>query len=55
MELIRILYQTAVETVDQALAALRSGDMLRRAHLVSKAVDILSELRLSLRREVDPA
>lgn len=55
VELILILYQTAVETVDQALAALRSGDILRRGQLVGKAVDILSELRLSLRREVDPA
>lgn len=55
MELILILYQTAVETVDQALAALRSGEILRRGQLVGKAVELISELRVSLRREVDPA
>lgn len=54
VELIFMLYQTAAETVDQAVEALRSGDIVRRGQLVGKAVDILSELRLSLRREVDP-
>jgi flagellar secretion chaperone FliS len=54
-ELIRMLYEAAAEAVEQALEALGSGDILRRGNAVSKALEILSELRLSLRREVDPA
>jgi flagellar protein FliS len=53
-ELIRMLYEAAVQSVDQALEGLRSGDILRRGNSVSKAVEILSELRVSLRREVNP-
>lgn len=55
MELIRMLYEAGVQTVDEALEAQRSGDILRRGRLVTKAVSVISELRLSLRREVDPA
>lgn len=55
LELILMLYQAAVENVDQAVEALRSGDILRRGQLTGKAIEIVSELRLSLRREVDPA
>lgn len=54
MELIRILYEAGVQAVDEALAALHSGDILRRGNSVTKAVEIISELRLSLRREVHP-
>ena len=54
LELIRMLYEAAVQAVDQALEGLRSGDILRRGNSVSKAVEILSELRVSLRREVNP-
>ena len=53
-ELIRMLYETAVQAVDQALEALRSGDIVLRGNSVSKAVEILTELRVSLRREVNP-
>jgi flagellar protein FliS len=54
LELIRMLYEAAVQAVDQALEGLRSGDILHRGNSVSKAVEILSELRVSLRREVNP-
>jgi flagellar protein FliS len=54
LELIRLLYEAAVQAVDRALEGLRSGDILRRGNSVSKAVEILSELRVSLRREVNP-
>ncbi len=54
-DLIRMLYEGAVQCADQALEALRSGDIVRRGSSVNKAIEIISELRLSLRREVDPA
>jgi flagellar protein FliS len=54
LELIRILYEAAVQAVDQALEGLRSGDILLRGNSVTKAIEILSELRVSLRREVNP-
>lgn len=54
LELIRILYEGAVQAVNQALEGLRSGDILHRGNSVSRAVEILSELRVSLRREVNP-
>ena len=44
-----------MQAVDEALAALHSGDILGRGNSVTKAVEIISELRLSLRREVHPA
>ena len=49
-----MLYEAAAQAVDQALEGLRSGDILLRGNAVSKAVEILSELRVSLRREVNP-
>lgn len=52
-ELIRMLYEAATQAVDQALAALRAGDILKRGQAVTKASEILTELRVSLRREVD--
>jgi len=54
-ELIRMLYEAAVQAVEEALEALRSGDILRRGNAVTKAIEIIGELRLSLRREVQPA
>jgi flagellar secretion chaperone FliS len=49
VELIRILYEGAVQAVDQALVALHSGDILGRGRSVSKAIEILAELQVSLR------
>lgn len=52
VELIRILYETAVQSMDEALRALNSGDILARGRAVTKTIEILSELRASLRFDV---
>ena len=52
MELVRILYEGAVQSVYEAIRALHSGDILGRGQAVNKAIEILAELRLSLRRDV---
>jgi flagellar protein FliS len=52
VELIHILYQSAVQAVDEAVVALHAGDILSRGCAVTKAIEILSELRASLRRDV---
>ena len=52
MELIRILYETAIQTVDAAVLAHRAGDVYGRGEKVGKAVAILSELLVSLRHDV---
>ena len=52
LELIRILYEAALQTVDEALRALQSGDILGRGRAVTKTIEILSELRIALRYDV---
>ena len=52
MELVRILYEGAVQSVQEAIGALHSGDILARGQAVNKAIEILAELRVSLRRDV---
>ena len=54
MELTRMLFEGAVQSVREAIAAHRSGDILARGNSVTKAVQILGELRFSLRRDVAP-
>jgi flagellar protein FliS len=54
MELTRMLYEGAVQAVQEALAAHRAGDILARGNAVTKTVEILGELRFSLRRDVAP-
>jgi len=54
VELVRMLYERAVQAVEDARTALRSGDILARGKAIGKAIEILSELRLSLRRDVFP-
>ncbi len=54
MELTRMLYEGAIQSVQEAIAAHRLGDMIARGNAVTKAVEILGELRFSLRREVNP-
>jgi flagellar protein FliS len=54
MELTRMLFEGAIQAVQEALEAHRGGDILRRGNAVTKAVEILGELRFSLRREVHP-
>jgi flagellar protein FliS len=52
LELIRILYEAALQSVDEALRALRSGDILGRGRAVTKTIQILSELQIALRYDV---
>jgi flagellar protein FliS len=52
MELVRILYEGAVQAVHEAIRALHSGDILGRGQAINKAIEILAELRVSLRRDV---
>ena len=54
VELIRILYGAALQYVDKALQALRSGDILERGRAVTKTIEILSELQGALRHDVNP-
>ncbi|HXA68200.1 MAG TPA: flagellar export chaperone FliS [Bryobacteraceae bacterium] len=53
MELVRILYEGAVQSVEGAIRALHSGDILGRGQAINKAIEILAELRVSLRRDVE--
>src|SRR5260370_16487199 len=53
MELVRILYEGAVQSVHEAVRALHCGDILGRGEAVNKAIEILAELRVSLRRDVE--
>jgi flagellar secretion chaperone FliS len=54
VELTRMLFEGAVQAVGEAITAHRSGDILARGNAVTKAVQILGELRFSLRRDVAP-
>jgi len=54
MELTRMLYEGALQSVQEAVTAHRAGDILARGNAVTKTVQILGELRFSLRREVNP-
>jgi flagellar secretion chaperone FliS len=49
-----MLFEGAVQSVEEALTAHRGGDILARGNAVTKAVEILGELRFSLRRDVAP-
>ena len=53
MELVRLLYEGAVQSVHEAIRALHSGDILARGQAINKAIEILAELRVSLRRDVE--
>jgi flagellar secretion chaperone FliS len=54
MELTRMLFEGAVKAVEEALVAHRAGDILARGNGVTRGVQILGELRFSLRRDVAP-
>jgi flagellar secretion chaperone FliS len=54
MELTRMLFEGAVQAVNEAIKAHQAGDILARGNAVTKAVQILGELRFSLRRDVAP-
>jgi flagellar protein FliS len=48
LELVRLLYGGAIESVERARAGLAGGDIAGRARAVSKAVEIMSQLAWSL-------
>jgi flagellar secretion chaperone FliS len=54
VELTRMLFEGAVQAGEEAVAAHRAGDILARGNAVTRAVEILGELRFSLRRDVAP-
>jgi flagellar protein FliS len=54
VELTRMLFEGAVQAVQEAVTAHRAGDILARGNAVTRAVEILGELRFSLRRDVAP-
>jgi len=54
VELIGLLYETALQAVAEALRCLHSGDILGRGRAITKALEMLSELRASLRVDVHP-
>ncbi len=51
VELIRILYQAALEAVYSARRCLQAGDILGRSRQISRAHAILTELALSINHE----
>ena len=51
VQLVCILYRAAFESVVQAREELRRGDIAARSRHISKAIDILTELSLSLNHE----
>ena len=54
IELVRILYRTALESVRNARTFLADGDIAARSKAVAKCVDILRELSFSLKHENEP-
>jgi flagellar protein FliS len=51
LELVRILYRLALDSVREALIHLSGGDIAARSKAISKAIDALSELNCSLDHE----
>jgi flagellar secretion chaperone FliS len=54
MELVSILYETAIQSTEEARGYLLSGDILKRGQAVNKAVETVFELQRSLRHDVQP-
>jgi len=55
IELVRILYRTAIDCVRDARGCLTAGDIAGRARAINKAVAALRELGLCLNHEANPA
>lgn len=49
MELIQMLYEGALRSVDVAIEKFRTNDIVERGRAITKAVDFIGELRSSLR------
>jgi len=54
IELVRILYRTALSSVSAARAHLAAGQIQERSQAINKAVSIIHELALSLNPEAEP-
>lgn len=54
IELIRILYRSAIDSVRDARMHLAARDIAARSRAISKAVTILTELSLCLKADADP-
>lgn len=52
LELVRLLYRGAIGAIQDARHQLSAGEIMLRSKSVSKAIDFLSELSLSLNHEV---
>ncbi|HXA04989.1 MAG TPA: flagellar export chaperone FliS [Bryobacteraceae bacterium] len=55
VELVRILYQGALDSVGNARVHLEAGDILARSKAICRAMDILRELSFSLNHKAEPA
>lgn len=55
IELVRILYRTATDSVREARSCLATGDTAARVRAVNKAWGALRELSFCLNHEADPA
>jgi flagellar protein FliS len=51
MELVRMLYQAAIEAVRHARRCLEAGDIAERSYCINKAYAIVAELQSSLNHE----
>jgi flagellar protein FliS len=54
IELIRILYRTALDSVRDARAHLAGGEIRERSKAINKALGMLHELAISLNHEAEP-
>jgi flagellar protein FliS len=54
LELIRMLYEGALSSIDLAIAMLHSNDIMARGRAITKAIEIIHELRASLRSGPQP-
>ena len=55
LELIRMLYEGGLSAIDRATEKLQGGDIMGRGQEITKAIEIVQELRASLQPDVNPA
>lgn len=54
IELVRILYRTALDSVRDARAHLAAGEIKGRSQAINKVLSVLHELAISLNHEAEP-
>ena len=54
IELVRILYRTALDSVSAARAHLAAGEIQPRSQAINKALSVIHELALSLNPKAEP-